>query len=138
MSEDLRKMCENLPLRDKVELREYLSGMIASSGERSKSPLRCSILMGVMAEVYGVESIGYHNRNASDVWARTMVAFQMLKEGYETTEVGRQMEKDHSTVIYMRKKMQDVFSLPQAYRDILEIWDKFQKRIQDDIHERTD
>jgi hypothetical protein len=66
-----------------------------------------------------------------------MVAFQMCKEGYSTTEVGRQMMKDHSTIIHLRNKMQDVFELPQMYGDILEIWNRFQKQIQDDIHKGT-
>ena len=58
----------------------------------------------------------------------------MILEGYTTTEIGHQMEKDHSSVIHMRKKMQDALSLPWAYKDIIPIWNEFQKRIKDDIH----
>lgn len=137
MIEDLKLACENLSLQDKVELREYLSDMINSSRSVSQSPLRCSILMGEMAKVVGKETIGYLSREADEVWARTMVAFQMCKEGYSTTEVGRQMMKDHATIIHLRNKMQDVFELPQMYGDILEIWNRFQKQIQDDIHKGT-
>lgn len=137
MSDDLKLAVENLSLQDKVELWEYLSDMINSSRSVSQSPLRCSILMGEMAKVMGKETIGYLSREADEVWARTMVAFQMCKEGYSITEVGRQMMKDHSTIIHLRNKMQDVFALPQLYGDILEIWNRFQKRIQDDIHKGT-
>lgn len=134
MSEELVLACENLTLADKVKLMEHLSDMINSSRRQRPTPLRCSILMGEMAKVMGKESIGYESRDGDDVWARTMVAYQMLREGYSTLEIGRQMVKDHSTITYLKKKMQDVFDLPEAYGDILEIWYNFQKKLQDEIH----
>lgn len=135
MSEELKRECEDLPLEDIVELRDWLSSIITSSnGGVVKTPLRCSMLLGEMAEILGVDYISYVSRIPSHVWARTMVAYQMILEGYTTTEIGHQMEKDHSSVIHMRKKMQDALSLPWAYKDIIPIWNEFQKRIKDDIH----
>ena len=137
MSNDLKEAVERLTLKDKVELREYLSDMIESS-RRVRSPLRCSVLLGEMAKAMGWEQpIPYESRESLHVWARTMVAYQMLREGYSTVEVGHQMMKDHSTICHLRSKMQDVFDMPQAYEDILEMWDKFQNQINHDIHERT-
>lgn len=131
MSEDLKRMCENLPLQDKVELRDFLSDQITSSrGGIGKSPLRCSILLGEIAVIIGVKYVSLVSRIPEHVWARTMVAYQMVKEGYTTTEIGHQMMKDHSSVTHMKNKMQDALDLPQAYRDILETWNEFQKRIQ--------
>ena len=138
MSDDLKLAVENLSLKDKVELRENLSDMIDSSMRLSQSPLRCSILMGTMAAALGWEHpIPYEGRESHDVWARTMVAYQMSKEGYTTIEIGRQMMKNRTTIIHLLKKMQDVFAFPQMYEDVLEMWYKFQKQIEYDIHERT-
>ena len=134
MSEDMRHMCESLSLKDMVELRDYLSETIYSYKYRRKSPLRCSILCGELAKILGVQNISYVSRNHDDAWARTMVAYQMIREGYSTIEIGRQMLKNHSSVTYMKFKMQDALSLPQAYGDIIEIWNKFQIKIQDEIH----
>ena len=138
MSDELKLAVENLSLKDKVELREYLSDMINSSRRLSQSPLRCSILLGTMAAALGWEHpIPYEGRESHYVWARTMVAYQMSKEGYPTIEIGRQMMKNRTTIIHLLKKMQDVFALPQMYADVLEMWYKFQKQIEYDIHERT-
>ena len=138
MSDDLKLAVENLNLKDKVELREYLSDMIDSSRRLSQSPLRCSILLGTMAAALGWEKpIPYEGREAHFVWARTMVAYQMSKEGYNTVEIGRQMMKNRTTIIHLLKKMQDVFAFPQMYEDVLKMWYKFQKQIEHDIHERT-
>jgi hypothetical protein len=91
MSDDLKEAVERLTLKDKVELREYLSDMIESS-RREHSPLRCSILLVEMAKAMGWQQpIPYESRESNHVWARTMVAYQMLREGYATVEVGRQM-----------------------------------------------
>lgn len=138
MSDDLKLAVENLTLKDKVELREYLSDMIKSSRSGGQSPLRRSILLGEIATAMGWQQpIPCESRESHHVWARTMVAYQMCKEGYTTIEIGRQMMKDHSTIIHLRNKMQDVFALPQMYGDVLEMWNKFQKQIDHDIHERT-
>lgn len=132
MSDDLKRMCRNLPLKEQVELREFLTREIASAKGKwiTKSQFRCSILFRDVGIVMGKDRISYDSRAKADVWARTMVAYQMILEGYTTLEIGVQMGKDHSSVTWMKKKMQDVFDMPVAYRDILEIWDKFQERIQ--------
>lgn len=138
MSEELKLMCEDLSLQDMVELREYLSDIISSyKGGIRKTPLRCSMLLGEMADILGVKYISYVSRIPCHVWARTMVAYQMIREGYSTLEIGHQMEKDHATITHMKNKMKDALSLPQAYQDILPIWNEFQKRIYNDIHKGT-
>ena len=138
MSDDLKLAVENLSFKDKVELREFLSDMIDSSRRLSQSPLRCSILLGTMAAALGWEHpIPYEGRESHYVWARTMVAYQMSKEGYTNIEIGRQMMKNRTTIIHLLNKMQDVFAFPQMYEDVLKMWYKFQKQIEYDIHERT-
>lgn len=135
MSEDIRQMCQSLPLRDKVELREYLTDLITESKLMAqRSPERCGELFIVMADVLDVAQISYISRIPMYVWARTMVAYQMMREGYSLTEIARQMGKTHATVLHMRNKMMDVLHVPEAYRDILPLWDKFSKRMIDDIH----
>lgn len=138
MSDELKLAVENLSLKDKVELREYLSDMINSSRRLSRSPLRCSILLGTMAAALGWEHpIPYEGRESHYVWARAMVAYQMSQEGYHTIEIGRQMMKNRTTIIHLLKKIQYVFDFPHMYEDVLQMWYKFQKQIEYDIHERT-
>ena len=136
MTEDLIKLCNRLSLEDKVELRDYLNDAIVNGGV-SKSPLRCSILLGELAVIMGVGNIPFESRIPSHVWARCMVAYQMYKEGYTNAQIGHQMQKDHSTVTHMREKMFFALGYPHIYEDIIDIWKQFQKRIQNDIHTGT-
>ena len=71
------------------------------------------------------------------VWVKTMVAYEMMQEGFTLAEIGRQIGRDHSTIIHYRHKMENALSLPQAYKDIIPVWEEFQKRLNDDIHEGT-
>ena len=138
MSEELKLMCRDLSLHEMVELREYLSDIISSvKGVVRKTPLRCSILMGEMADILGVKYISYVSRIPCHVWARTMVAYQMIREGYTITEIGHQMCKNHATIHHLKIKMRDALSMPKAYRDIMPYWEEFQKRLDNDIHKGT-
>lgn len=131
----LKQMCDGLSLQDKVELREYLSDIISSvKGVVRKTPLRCSILMGEMADIMGVRAISYVSRIPLHVWARAMVAYQMILEGYTTMEISQQMCKNHATIHHLKIKMRDALSMPQIYQDILPSWNELQKRIDNDIY----
>lgn len=137
MSEDLKRRCSRLTTEEKIQLVAFLSSYIQREREFGKSSIRGSILLGEMGKIYG-RVISLTNRDAGDVWARTMVVYQMILEGYSITEIGRQLLKDHSTIIHLRKKMEDALSLPQAYQDILPIWEQFKQRLDNDIHKGSD
>lgn len=130
MNEELKQMCDALPLDEKVKLRNYLSRQITLVECRSKTPLRGEILLSDVADVLGESTIPSSCRDSKYVWARAMVAYQMSLEGYTCTEIGRQLLRHHSDIIHLRRRMQDALKLPFAYRDVVEIWNKFQNRIQ--------
>ena len=123
---ELKQQCESLSPEERRELANYL--LLRDSGRKPLNAERCKTLLGYMSRIYGREILP-NCRDAWCVWSRTFVAYQMLIEGYSVSEIGRQMNKDHTTIIHLRKKMEDVFDLPQAYQDILPIWEQFQKRI---------
>lgn len=94
-----------------------------------KTPLRSEILLAEFADLIGVDYISCVRRNSIYVWARSMVAYQMMQEGYGIREIAGQMLKAPASVRHMREKMEDAFALPKAYGDILELWNKFQNKI---------
>ena len=113
-----------LPYQDRLSIYQALK----QSLRRPVDSNRGNVLLGYMEEILG-EPIKLKSGLSRFVWARTMVAYQLTQERFSTLEIGRMLGKDHTTIIYMRDKMQDALSLPQAYRDILPIWNEFKKRI---------
>ncbi len=135
---ELTERCLELPYKERVELCSEIRQSILREWEEQirEKPGRGVILLGYMGEILG-EPIPVSSRESRFVWARTMVAFQLLKEGYTTTEVGRMIGRDHSSVTSMRHRMQDALDYSFAYKDIIHIWKQFQNKLQDEIHRGT-
>lgn len=129
MNDELKKELSLLSLEEKKEVRDYLSQSIAQSRMGMHRDGRAEFLLDTISGLIG-HPVSLLDRRPMDVWARTMVAYQMILEGYTTPEIGRQMRKDHSTVIHYKWKMKDALDLPQAYRDILPLWNDFKETIQ--------
>lgn len=123
--------CLGLPFKERVELRDALTGSIERDRIRH-DPDRFGVLLGYMERIVGFP-IQDKSRESSHAWARAMVASQLIDEGFSTVEIGRMMGKDHSTVSYMRKKMRDALAYECAYKDIVGVWKQFQKMIQDEV-----
>ena len=87
-------------------------------------------LLDIYQEVTG-RKVNLFSRDQEDVWGKAMVGYQLLQEGYTLQAVTRMLcRKDHSVIIRYRRKMEDAFAVPEAYRDIIEIWNEFKKRIE--------
>jgi len=134
----LEQRCLEMPYRYRVNLCAALQESILQERMDGKKPVcsRGEILLEMMGEILG-EPVDLKSREARFVWARTMVTYQLLQEGFSTTEAGRMIGKDHSTAINMRRRMQDALDLPQAYKDIIDIWKQFQNKIDNEIHRGT-
>ena len=125
MSEELVKRCLSLSIDEKRQLiariKNSLDGVDSWRADR---------LLEMYGEVTGMKP-NLYCRDKEHVWAKTMVAYQLLQEGYSLSSVAMMLcKRDHSSIIHYRQKMQDALDLPQAYRDIIEIWNKFQKQIE--------
>ena len=87
-------------------------------------------LLDIYRDVTG-RKVNLFSRDQEDVWGKAMVGYQLLQEGYTLQAVTRMLyRKDHSVIIRYRRKMEDAFAVPEAYRDIIEIWNEFKKRIE--------
>ena len=127
----LEEMCLQLPIEDRTELCNILQESIAR--ERKERP---AFLYKMMADVLGVDDIPVKSRRAEFVWARSILAYQLVKEGMTASEAGRFLGKDHSTIIYMRRRVEDALMYPKQYTDVIYIWKQFQKRIEDETTDK--
>lgn len=75
-------------------------------------------------EVFDIKMNPYI-RSREDVLVRVFVAYKMRERGYSYNEIGKVMNKNHSTIIHYIRTMEDFFAVPKAYRDILEKYKKY-------------
>jgi hypothetical protein len=134
----LKEMCLSLPYRDRLNLCAALQDSITQERKDGENAClnRGQILLGYVGDIIG-EPIPAKSRKPRYVWARTMVAYQLTREGYSSIDAGWMVGKDHASVMYMKSKMEDVFAYPHIYKDIINIWKQFQDRIDHDIHKGT-
>ena len=130
MSEELVRECLSLPLDEKKQL----LARVKASIDGREDCTRAVDLLDMYSAITG-RRVNLFSRDQGDVWARTMVAYRMIQEGYTLESISRQLyKKDHSVIINYRQKMENALAVPDAYRDIMPIWNEFQKRIDNDIH----
>lgn len=128
MTQAMQRTILKMTPQEKRELVEYINETLAKANADTRYSQRCSNLM---EEIGGIldRKIDYISRDNTDVWARAMVAYQMIEEGYTLAEIGRQMLKDHSTIYHLKTKIQDVIDYPNLFKDIYPVWIQFQNKI---------
>lgn len=122
-----------LPLSLKRELYALLADSLAKAKEQpapARDGSRLGILFSLMGDALG-EPVHRKSRIARYVTARTFIAYELLEEGYTTTEVGKMMGKDHATIVYLRGKMLNYFNLPLVFDEELALWKRFKQKIED-------
>lgn len=62
---------------------------------------------------------------------RNMIAYQLRKEGYSSTHIGRLLKRNHSTVCAMIAKINDLIEYPNVFVDEETIWNKFQEKLKE-------
>lgn len=125
MNEDLVKTCLALSLDERKQL---ITRLTANADGCDYG--HAADLLDIYQEVTG-RKVSLFSRDQEDVWGKAMVGYQLLQEGYTLQAVTRMLcRKDHSVIIRYRRKMEDAFAVPEAYRDIIEIWNEFKKRIE--------
>lgn len=95
------------------------NGCPPSVGERFPFVLRC-------AEMAVGRKLS-RARSEENTLIRSFVSYRLRKEGYGYSETGRMLQRDHSTVIYLCNKAQDMLSVPNAYRREVEMFNEFER-----------
>lgn len=132
LKNEMKQMVDSLSRTDKEYLVGYITQTLNLQNDLEARPARiCEIMRGIVGDFVGAR------RNANLVWARTMVAYQLKLDGFSTGRIGKELGKDHSSVMHMTRKMQDALNFPKMYWDIMPIWNEFQKRIKDETHTGT-
>ena len=89
-----------------------------------------SVYVEAMSEILGRDVLE-KCREHMLVWARDMVFYQLVVDGFSVSEIGRQTGFNHSTVIHAKNVIDGMLSVPVAFRSEMFLWEKFQKAIEE-------
>lgn len=113
--------------------RRYIIGAAIQDLDRDLSrplgPDRYQALKTLAENAAGQQMTATRCRNNTDI--RMMIAKQMRTEGYTVEEIGHWMGRDHSTVTYYARTMDDALSMPGPFAELITKYETFIKLIQD-------
>ena len=115
-----------LPLAEKKilynEIARLIRQDIVKSIEREDKDMESVKLL--LYEILGIDEYVPSSRERKQVVFRTILANLFLKMGKGEEEVGRMMNKDHSTIHNYKVIMQDWFDYPSYYQEELSYWNQ--------------
>lgn len=82
----------------------------------------------VMSGIIGCDIL-VRCRHQDVVWARRIVSYQLRKEGFSTTIIGKIMRMDHTSILVAENKVSDMLCYPKMYPEEICLWKKFQNCI---------
>lgn len=66
-------------------------------------------------------------RKSEYVWARNIVAYQLVKDGMRHRDVARYLGLVRCTISHCVKSVENMLAYPKSYTHQMEIWRKFQE-----------
>jgi len=66
-----------------------------------------------------------NGRTSDDTIIRAFVSYKLHGEGYSYPQIGSFMRRDHATINLLSFKMRDMFSVPNAYKDEIAMYNTF-------------
>lgn len=110
--------------------RQRLSALLAESlvDRREVNAARLSLLGGAMEDLLGM-SLRTPSRLSRLVYARYVFCYEAAREGFTQTEIADYLGRDHSTVSYGIRRVQDALAMPQLYADTIELYNNFMQSI---------
>jgi chromosomal replication initiation ATPase DnaA len=89
-----------------------------------------------------VESVVCHkitdSRKRMNVRCRMFICYIMRKDGYTLEEIGKLMKKNHVTVLYSIRRMEDMLSLPRLYKEEIEQLKQIEELVYETEIQETD
>jgi len=86
----------------------------------------CPIYVGIMSGLLG-RDILERCRERMLVWARYMVCYQLILDGYSQENIGKWMKMDHSTVCHGKRQVANMLEMPSMYPEEIGLWKKFKE-----------
>ena len=112
-------------LMDETFYREILAILRKEYNCKSPSAERYEFLLHAAESATGWELTD--ERNAVNTIIRCFVAHRMRVEGYTFGEIAHLMNRDHSSIIYLVRKMGGMLSVPSSYKKELAMFQEFNR-----------
>jgi chromosomal replication initiation ATPase DnaA len=116
---ELEEFLSNCRNGDKIKMEVLPDGYKVSVDERYKQVLSVAEQTTKMKLT--------ETREAGNALIRSIVAYRLVKEGYHYSEIGKAMGRNHSTISHYIRKVENMLSVPFAYRREICLFKEFER-----------
>ena len=71
------------------------------------------------------------SRTTAQVYARVVLAAHLYERGFSVIEIGKVLDRDHSTITHYRRMYADAVRYPKSYGLLMKLDKVFLKRIEE-------
>lgn len=118
----LRRQVLALPLADRLTLLEALRVSVAEPRRDAAAILQH--LVATMNEVAGFPVVSDRRDNAS-AWARAVLCFVARREGLKQSQIGKALQRDHSSIAHAESRIRTAFEYPDQYAEVITLYNRF-------------
>ena len=127
--EDLIERISFLPIEEKKILYNEIARLIRqdivkSTGRKEEEMEEMERIKLLLYDILEIDEYVPSSRERKQVVFRTILANLLLKMGNGEEQVGRMINKDHSTIHHYKVIMQDWFDCPSYYQEELSYWNQ--------------
>ena len=134
LTDNLVTRVMQLPEADKRTLVDYIKGTLAPKPSLIVSPQsRFAVLADAVRKAYGID-LRERSKMQPLPWCKAAAVWIMRTEGYRYCDIAHEMRAHPATVYHCRQRMETAFSLPNVYRQEIEIYNKINNYATIEIH----
>lgn len=105
--------------------KEFLRILLKNNECPPSIGLRFPVVMSAAEQATGRKLSG--ERSKENTTFRAFVAYKLREEGYTYSDIGKMLQRDHSTVMHLCNIMRDMLSVPMAYQDEMKMYREFER-----------
>lgn len=126
----------DLPIGARLDLVNKIVSSICRDGEVVNTEKRFEQVKQATEEVF-CKKID-RSRKRENVLAKSCVAYIMRNEGFSTPKIGKVLNMDHSSILHLVKRVEDMLSLPWIYANDLEKIDQVINKLNENKIQEAD
>lgn len=108
----------DLPRSERNRVYKTLSDRLAwkrVSGPSANCERTADFYKKAIKDVAGIDVTADDSRRDAAVWARNIIAYQMLRDGFSAKQIGAALGRNRATILGVRKKVENMFATEKAY-----------------------
>lgn len=128
--EEILKEVEGLDKEHQCLLLVHIKTMLAKPTDNADLARKSAVYINTMNHLVG-RDIREEKRDNILLWGRNIVIYQLIKDGFSESAVGKIFNKDHSTVNYAKNRVKEALELPAFFKTEIKLYTDFRLAICD-------